>query len=203
MVRRSWLVSPSQHSVYVQSDVHQARANHRRGQSQVINETSALPLPSNRKARSRRWSVSCRRSPLLSPLLYHGPPLIEFTRPGWVALPESLFMQSPLTTTRCSVSDFRESGFLVRRHLYRGNPRDHRDVIKWRPRKETRVADRPQKTTSDMQERSLGRFRSQRCGTKRPAPSGRPRKRTRVAERKGAMEEFGINKNVKISGTKT
>ena len=108
MVRRGWLVSPSQHSVYFQSDVHQARANHRRGQSQVINETSALPLPSNRKARSRRWSVSCRRSPLLSPLLYHGPPLIEFTRPGWVALPESLFIQSPLTTTRCSVSDFRE-----------------------------------------------------------------------------------------------
>ena len=109
MVRRGWLVSPSQHSVYVQSDVHQARANHRRGQSQVINETSALPLPSNRKARSRRWSVGCRRSPLLIPLLYHGPPLIEFTRPGWVALPESLFIQSPLTTTRCSVSDFRES----------------------------------------------------------------------------------------------
>ena len=66
------LVSPPQRSVNVQSDVHQARANHRRGQSQVITETSALPLPSNRavvshsiKARSKRWLVGCHRSPLL------------------------------------------------------------------------------------------------------------------------------------------
>ena len=47
------LVNPSQRSVNVQSDVHQTRANHHRGQSQVISRTSALPLPSNRAVKQQ------------------------------------------------------------------------------------------------------------------------------------------------------
>ena len=48
------LVSPPQRPFNVQSDVHQTRADHRRGQSQIISGTSALPLPSNRAVVSHK-----------------------------------------------------------------------------------------------------------------------------------------------------